>query len=99
MGETLQMGRIPIHVYSNIPWVPYRGIFEELGYSTSLYGLVQQLNKLQNMSMAEILERERQIAAMRESHFLVPGILNQVRRFLLGEHSDLLCQSLPRSRR
>lgn len=94
--ETLQMGLVPIYVYSDTPWVPYLDLFAELGFVTTLEGIDQLvIGKLQNMTADEIRERERRIVALRTSHFSVEGTLAQIRSFLKGGASDLQCQGLP----
>ena len=30
--ESFQMGLIPIHVYSDVPWVPYADLFDKIGF-------------------------------------------------------------------
>jgi len=97
--ETLQMGLIPVHVYLDIPWVPYRHLFESIGFSTDVPGLPALLKRLQNMTDSELEQMEARGLQLRESHFTVEGMLRQVSSFLTGRNGggDLRCQRLPDS--
>ena len=101
--ECLHMGLIPIQVYVDIPWIPYRDLFPKLGYHVKI-GLpeMEQLVKdLLAMPDSEIQKREDLIRHYRKSHFEVPGIMDQIQNFMLyGEaKSDLRCEPLPSSPR
>jgi len=39
VAETPQLGLVPIHVYSDRPWLPYERTFESCGFATSVFGL------------------------------------------------------------
>jgi len=107
--EILQMGRIPIYLYSDVPWVPYAKLFagsnttnsDTIGYTTTVGGLRSLVqDTLQHMPLQDILEQEQRIAALRESHFMPAGIMKQIQSFVLGQPGgDLQCQPLPPSRR
>ena len=106
--EILQMGRIPIYLYSDVPWVPYAKLFagstttnDTIGYTTTVSGLRSLVqDTLQHMPLQDILEQEQRIAALRESHFMPAGIMKQIQSFVLGQPGgDLQCQPLPPSRR
>ena len=53
VAETLQRGLVPIHVYSDRPWLPYERIFESCGFATSVFGLPWLLWRLASLSDAE----------------------------------------------
>lgn len=99
--EALQMGLVPVHVYSDIPWVPYADLFrQELGFVTDLHGLDQLIaGQLERMTTADLRQRERRIVELRTSHFSFEGALEQIKLFLNGGDSDLRCQKLPGSAR
>ena len=108
--ETLQMGLIPIQVYSDLPWIPYANLLlgedgddaDALVYATKLedlqalvgYQLLPRLTK-------EYLERkEARILSLRESHFMPAGIMSHIQAFVsldfkVQETTDLVCQKLP----
>lgn len=90
------MGLIPVHIYSDIPWVPYADLFPDIGfvnhYTKGIDGLVK---RLKNATTEQILQWEQRIAELRDSHFSVKGVLDQIQRFVLNEENDLRCQKLP----
>ncbi|CAJ1964110.1 unnamed protein product [Cylindrotheca closterium] len=44
-------------------------------------------------------DKEDRILMLRESHFLVPGIMAQIQRLMVGHETDLECNQLPSSYR
>ena len=71
LAETVQMGRVPIYVYSDVPWVPYERLFRQrLGYVTDLAGLPMLLTRLADAANASSPPRGEiggEIAAAAES--------------------------------
>ena len=95
--ETLQRGLVPLHVYMDTPWVPYRTVYEE---QLGLLASVDELSDMRFPSLADLRARERRIASYRHSHFSWSGFLDQhLRPFLTDplhdRRSDLECQALP----
>ena len=95
VAETLQRGLVPIHVYSDRPWLPYERIFESCGFATSVFGLPWLLWRLASLSDAELLAREARALQLAASHFGLAGVGAQLQAWLLDEPSDLLCTRLP----
>lgn len=95
VAETLQLGLVPIHVYSDRPWLPYERIFESCGFATSVFGLPWLLWRLASLSDAELLAREARALQLAASHFGLAGVGAQLQAWLLDEPSDLLCTHLP----
>ena len=99
--ETLQMGYIPIQIYSDIPWLPYHELFQEkgIGYSISTNEASFYLRTLLSKTTNEELQRKEDlIRQLRDSHFTIDGIMNQISKFMLGDpSSDLRCVPLPNS--
>jgi hypothetical protein len=98
--ESLQMGLVPVYVHleGDVPWVPYVELFQEIGYITDASSLPALItNQLLNMTWDEVHDREQRIEALRTSHFLPPGAMEQIGYFLKGEMNDLRCQALPPS--
>ena len=95
--EALQMGLVPIYIYSDVPWIPYRlDLFEELGFVTHIDEVDALIETLKTMTTSEIEERERRILSLRESHFSLSGAMAHIQQFLLGDgDGDLRCQRLP----
>lgn len=101
LGETVQMGRVPVYVYSDTAWVPYERLFRRsVGYVSSIADLPLLLHRLFNVTHDELERRERRAAALRASHFTLPGVMLQISRFMLEPwDADLQCQRLPPSLR
>jgi len=102
--ETLQMGLIPLYVYSDVPWIPYVNLYKDLGFMVSYrggrsVGLVALVQELHGLSMEHVQKREERIRSYLKSHFTVSGVLSQLQNFMLGtnQNNDLVCQRLPRS--
>ena len=92
--EILQLGLIPIHVYHDIPWLPYTDLYPKIGFSTDLDGLPKLLEKINDMDLQELERMEEQIRSFRATHFTYEGVLNQISLFMKNG-SDLRCQKLP----
>jgi len=101
LAETIQAGRVPLFVYSDVPWIPYRDRFREFGFAVTTSKLEQVLLRINSLNETEIRKLEHRIQAVSESHFTFQGIMKQISLFLLkGEQgSDLRCQGLPKSPR
>ena len=97
LTEVIQLGLLPLHVWSDIPWLPYAGMFETFGFSSSLSDLPKLLKRLHAMTEDELTRREALVLRVRETHFNHGGFLHQFGRFLRGASSDLRCQPLPDS--
>ena len=39
VAETLQLGLLPVHVYSDRPWLPYPHLYARVGFTSSVLGL------------------------------------------------------------
>lgn len=99
--ETLQLGLIPLFVYTDVPWIPYMDFLTKnhsLVYKVQYQDIghfVQHI--LANMTNVEIEQKEIQIKSLRDSHFSYEGVLQQIKGFLLGTPTDLQCTQLPRT--
>jgi hypothetical protein len=92
--EILQAGFIPVHIYSDIPWVPYPKIFSNLGFSASIDNLPELLDILRKMTVEDFEQREVTIESYRESHLSVKGIMEQIGLFM-KDAGDLACGLSP----
>jgi hypothetical protein len=93
--ETLQMGMVPVYIYTDFLWLPY---YDSINWSsfamiTSLPHLNQTLKSLLNCSVERVNEMRRKSRSLKESHFSVDGMWSQIRRFLKYgfEGNDLRC--------
>ncbi len=98
--ETFQMGLIPIHVYSDIPWVPYGDLYDTIGFKTNISFLPTLLEHVASLSGNEITDMEDRIVSFR-SHFTWEGLRKEILSFIRsGEsHSLLKCQFVPHNAR
>mmetsp|Transcript_94434 Transcript_94434/g.243888 ORF Transcript_94434/g.243888 Transcript_94434/m.243888 type:complete len:441 (-) Transcript_94434:86-1408(-) len=93
--EVLQSGLIPIHIYTDIPWVAYPHIFERIGYVVNLMELPALLGNLSTTSSAELEKREELALQYRDSHFSLLGTVNHIDAFMTNGGGDLRCMPLP----
>ena len=93
--EILHLGLIPIHVYYDIPWLPYPDLYHKIGFSTDLEGLPKLLKKINDMDLQELERMEERIRSFKATHFTYEAVLNQISVFMKNGGSDLRCQKLP----
>jgi len=102
LAETLQMGLVPIHVYTDIPWVPYADLWkQDIGRVTNIAGLRPLLQTLKDMSPDEVSRMEKRVRELRDSHFMPSGAMLQIFKFMTGSDGsgDLRCEKLPHNER
>jgi len=58
MAQVPQMGLLPVHIYLDVPWVPYQSLFEQMGFVTDLEGLPLLLERIAHFTPEEISQRE-----------------------------------------
>ncbi|CAE7204931.1 unnamed protein product [Symbiodinium natans] len=97
-GELFQMGRVPIYIWDDEPWLFYKELWEKevIGFSCNIKSLGSLLEHAAS-DMQKLEQMEQNILRMRESHFVYEGIIDQIFRFLTGQDggSDLRCQKYP----
>lgn len=104
-AEAIHIGRVPVFLYDDVPWIPYLGSnisIETYGFMAGLNATVASLqlpaliHKLENTSDAEYRAKHEQVARIRQ-HFTYQGVMKQIERFFknpFGEAedgSDLRC--------
>jgi hypothetical protein len=93
--EIIQRGHIPVHIYLDVPWVPYRKLYEEkVGFAVTVEDLPSLLRTLRNMTSQDFLKQQQRIASYRETHFTPKGVMDQIQLFLKGA-GDLECVAKP----
>ncbi len=92
-----EMGLVPVHVYSDVPWVPYADLFKKIGFisNATVVGLDNLISELKSLSVQQLEEKERHIESLLGSHFSTSGVLQQIELYLKGGATDLRCQALP----
>ena len=93
--EILQLGLVPVHVYLDIPWVPYSDLYKTIGFSTDVKGLPELMSKINDMDLQDLERMEEKIRALRSTHFTNEGLLDQISLFMKNAGSDLRCQKVP----
>jgi hypothetical protein len=93
------MGLIPIHVYSDVPWVPYIDTLREVGFVVHIRELHGLLSTLLSLSDEEVLTREKRALQFSQTHFTFASAMHHISKFLLNDESgsELRCQTLPPS--
>lgn len=94
--EAIQRGLIPIHVYTDMPWVPYPQLYDKIGFKTTVEALPELLLKLRNMTDDEVNSLEQRVAWVAWNYFNSDAITSQIQGFMTGS-SYLECQRLPAS--
>jgi len=106
LSEIITGGLIPVHVYTDVPWIPYREVYDTFGFHTDVAGLPALLDRLGSLSEEELRAREARARAHSQSHWNAEGMQQQILKFMTGrgpngepDAGDLLCQRLPSSAR
>merc|ERR1719434_104755 len=58
LAETIQKGLVPVYVYDDVPWVPYKDMFEQLGYVLNIDEVEPFLKNLSSVSIADLEAKE-----------------------------------------
>lgn len=95
LTETIQMGLIPVYIYSDVAWVPYADLFSQIGFTSDIKSIGQLTDKLLQIPVGQLEKMEERIATLIKSHFCPEGILHQIGLFMIGRDNDLRCQALP----
>ena len=97
--ETLQMGLIPVYLYSDEPWLPYRNNHnvQEVILSANLETLNATIAYAMALDASHIENLKLKVESLRLSHFSMEGVMHHIESFLRDEHSDLVCQAVPPS--
>lgn len=103
LAEVVQVGRIPVYIYNDVPWVPYVGSplsVYELGYVgrvRHLEPLIKHLAQIkhdQHSTNNEIQQKLMKVKAARDA-YTYPGVLHQMELFFempfSRQHSALVC--------
>jgi hypothetical protein len=103
LGEVLQMGLIPIYIYSDFPWLPYYDSinWSTIGYSAKVDEVVMTLTRVKaNLTIERVWRMQQRIRSLYRTHWTPTGILAQIFNLLnVGfGGSDLRCARYSRSR-
>jgi len=103
LAEVIQMGRIPVYMYDDVPWIPYAGTEISLQH----FGYILGPKDYQNMAktfqsdaqnVTELRRKLLQVMNIRR-HYTYEGVLSQLEMFFtdpFGESGGhLRCNKLP----
>ena len=101
--EIIQIGRIPVYMYTDSPWVPYVGSDIDLysiGIVANLYSIREFIDRASNMQPSQLDSMFRKIKLARE-YYTYAGVINQMELFFkdpLGPNGGYLrCSRVPYS--
>ena len=83
LSEIIQLGRVPVYVYLDHPWLPYEGSdisVERLGLYGSVRQIGQILRSLARMNESEVRRMESHVARAAE-HYTYNGLMKQIDLF------------------
>ena len=104
LAECIQMGLIPVYLYDDHDWTPYRGSpahVSSLGFSMHISEFRDFVNKTvrglqRDPDYLKIPERTIRMKRFRESHYTMKGLMEQIRYLFHGDsRSNLVCQLYP----
>ena len=106
--EVIQMGALPVYVWDDVEWLPYRGSpradFDQFGLSMRLGGLRQLLDNVTALrrDAKEMARRRLLVRGLARSHFSYRGVVEQLARLFENgtdpvAGSDLRCTGHPPS--
>lgn len=94
--EALQRGDVPVYVWDDFEWLPYRSSFAWHSYRATNASLTQMVHELSLVSNSEILKARAHIRSTRETHWTYAGLMKQIGALLSWNgKSDLRCYGLP----
>ena len=101
--EVIHVGKLPVYMYSDIPWIPYEGTsadmreFDWVFQNDEAKKVVETARELK-AKPAEVTRRLLVLQKLRQSHYTYEGVAHQIRMYLNGgeKTSDLRCHGLPK---
>ena len=102
--ECIQMGLIPVYLWDDHEWAPYRGspaYVGSFGYSMHINNFKDFVNQTvrgleKDPNYLKIPERTAMMKRIRETHYTMEGLMQQIKYFFKGDpSSDLACQRHP----
>lgn len=102
--ESIQLGVIPIYVWDDVEWLPYRGSDNADWDSFAISVNARDVSKIPKMLKRlledeDVEDKQKRLKELRESHFTYRGVIDQIAKFMIGGEalSDLRCIAMPSS--
>ena len=102
--ESLQMGLVPVYVYDDHDWSPYKGSeanIRNFGFAVNISefeSFVQDMAKknAENPNFLNLKERVAKLKKVRESHYTLSGLMQQIQYFFQDDQrTSITCQRHP----
>lgn len=101
LAEVIQLGRIPVYLFNDVPWLPYAGSnvsLENIGFSADFHGMQKLTEKLESLTTTEIKTKLERVKQARE-YYTLQGVVRQIDLFFhdpLGPNGGYLrCTAVP----
>ena len=103
LAEVVQLGRVPVYLYDDVPWVPYEGT----NLSLASFGFAGQMGRLRATAkaMKRAAESADEFRALlgnvkrARAHYTYGGVMRQIEAFLRDPFGpgggELRCARLP----
>ena len=83
LAETIAVGTLPVYIYSDIAWIPYRTLYDQFGFAASSSELDDVLRRIRHMGDEEIRLRQAKLAEFAHM-WTYNETLSQIGLFLQG---------------
>ena len=84
LAEIVQIGRIPVYMYDDFPWLPYAGTEIDLsnfGFSGQMGSLRKVVTEMNTISPEKFQKMIQSLAVVRK-HYTYSGVINQIEMFI-----------------
>jgi hypothetical protein len=84
LAEIVQIGRVPVYLYDDYPWLPYEGTdisISNYGFSGKMGQLGELAKKLKQLPDDEFHKLQNRVKDVRE-HFTYEGVIRQIEAFI-----------------
>jgi hypothetical protein len=83
LAEVIQLGRIPIYLYNDVPWISYFGAnisLSNIGFSAKPDEMQKLVERLQSMTPAEIADMLEKVKQAR-NYYTLEGSISEIHKF------------------
>ena len=99
--EILQIGRIPVYMYNDVPWIPYAGSgieYDSIGFACNDYSASHTVKMIKNTSESALSLMMTRVREVRK-HYTYMGVIHQIELFFrdpMGPNGGFLrCAAVP----